>query len=60
MMVRAPNDDEARLLAADGVQHVFLAKNALAQVMSNEVLAAMARLPLPRSPTARGAEGAAL
>ena len=60
MMVRAPNDDEARLLAADGAQHVFLAKNALAQMMSNEVLAAMARLPLPRSPTARGAEGAAL
>jgi monovalent cation:H+ antiporter-2, CPA2 family len=60
MMVRAPNDDEARLLAADGAQHVFLAKNALAQSISNEVLAAMAKLAPARSGTARGAEGAAL
>lgn len=59
MMVRAPNDDEARLLAADGAQHVFLAKNALAQSISNEVLAAMEKLAPSRSGTARGAEGAA-
>ena len=59
MMVRAPNDDEARLLAADGAQHVFLAKNALAQSISNEVLAAMEKLAPARSGAARGAEGAA-
>jgi monovalent cation:H+ antiporter-2, CPA2 family len=59
MMVRAPNDDEARLLAADGAQHVFLAKNALAQSISSEVLAAMAKLGPVQSGTARGAEGAA-
>jgi monovalent cation:H+ antiporter-2, CPA2 family len=59
MMVRAPNDDEARLLAVDGAQHVFLAKNALAQSISSEVLAAMEKLAPARSDTVRGAEGAA-
>jgi CPA2 family monovalent cation:H+ antiporter-2 len=45
ILARAANEEEARLLEADGVQHVFYPRAALAKAMADAVIAAMPPTP---------------